>query len=160
MQHASGRVKRGAVESHRMPQHDTSVTQDCGERVVRRCRASAFFRSLARAAGIAEPIGFGEDHVEGNRRRAHVPETSDQFTDAVASPRPLPDRRQAAFIHIDNDDTALWRPRGDRPQQNVVRRRVEPGEHRRGENGEHSGDDHRAGAAQEHEPSSRWPGLR
>ena len=141
MQDACARLKWGAIESHRMAQHDATLTERRGQRFVG-VAPSAGIRTWVGTTGIPVTIGFGEDHVERDDRCAHVPHTSDKVANEVTPPGPLTDRCQAAFIHIDDDDAAIGRLRTSRSKQDVVRRVVQSSEKRGWNTASYGGDDH------------------
>ena len=154
----SAQMARCRISSHGPTRRDPrEASRPVPRRRWRRAPASG---PLVGATGIAVPIGFGEHHVERDGRCAHVPQTSDQVANEVAPPGPLADRRQASFIHVDDDDAATGRSRAGGSKQDVVRRVVQASEKRGWKHREHAGDDHRTDAAQKHETPTRRPGLR
>ena len=58
-----------------------------------------------------QPVGLGEDDVEGDGGGAELGQARDQVGDARARPRPLAELAQAFLVDIDDDDRPLRRRR-------------------------------------------------
>ena len=120
---------------------------------MRRVRASFGVSTLVVA------IGFGENDVQRNRRRAHVPQ--------AAISRPTTSRRHGHWPIVDRlrsstSTMTTWSPGGcvaSRSQQDVVHRVVEAGKKRGSIDGEHSGDQHGNDAAQKYQTARGVPAL-
>ena len=151
MQHARTRRASGGIERHAVAEHDATPAKRSRQFIVRR---DACTRAGSEAANAAVPIGFREDDVQRNRRCAHVPQPRDEAADAIATPGPLADRRQAPLIDVNDDDAVAGRPRASRPQQAVVHRVVQPREPCGSIEGENSREEDRNEAAQKNQPTT------
>ena len=146
VQHARARAERRRVERQPVAEHDAPLPQRGGELAVRRHVRSGIPGALG---ALLVPIGFREDDVEGDDRRARVPQPGNQPANDVAAPRPLTDRGQAAFVDVDDDDAGGWRRCLCRPQEQVVGRVIQSSderrpvqhEHRREDDGQRAGED-------------------
>jgi hypothetical protein len=99
-------------------------------------------------------VGFGEDDVERNGRRPHLSEARNQPADKIATPWPLSHPRQAALVHVDDDDTAAGRPRAGPAQKAVVHSVVRGREKRGPVEGEKSRDEGRNNAARDNQTAT------
>ena len=71
-------------------------------------------------------VGLRENDVERDGGRPEIPQTRDEIADDIATPGPLADRRQAAFVHVHNHDLAAGRMRPGRANHRVVDAVFEP----------------------------------
>ena len=129
-------------ERQRVAEHDPAFRQ--------RARQARVPRRRLLRVGIGA-IGFGEDHVEGNHGGALFAQPGDQLRDAIATPRPLADRRQAEVVDVDDGDAAVRRLRRNRAEQGVVGAAIDVGDEIRAEDDQRHGDERRGQAAEQHE---------
>ena len=106
------------------------------------------------AVGRRKTVRLGEDDVERHHRGSQRAEPIDQPTDHVAPPGPLPDRRQALFVDVNDHDLSARRSHGSRAHHEVVEGVVESGEgsRSRGRKDRHGQD--RNSAAQQDKPAA------
>ena len=110
-----GRARAGRVGAG-LPHHHASLPDRVGEDLV---VAGQLHEPLAgRIVDLAEmlhrlvrrrAIGLREDHVEGDRRGLQFVEPCEQVRQDGARPGPLPERRDAGLVDIDDHD---WANRG------------------------------------------------
>jgi hypothetical protein len=122
---------------------------------IRSDRSRAPVADTTAAHAIVEAIRFGKDDVERDRRRPAIAQARDEACDHIAPPRPLPDRRQAPLVDIDNDDAIAGRPGDGGSHHAVVHGIVEAREKCGTVHGEDRRDEDRKDAAQKHQPTTR-----
>ena len=92
-------------------QHHARAPHRIGENLIvaRQLAQLAPGRLIEIAEGVGggigiEPVGLGEDDVEGDHHGAEPGQIGDHVRDARARPRPLAELGQAGFVDIDNGD--------------------------------------------------------
>ena len=92
MLHACSGHVVGAIEGHGVAEDDAAAAKRGAERIV------------GGHGATLEAIRLGEHDVQRDDGRAKIAKSGHEFSDHVPSPRPLPDRGETAFVHVDDDD--------------------------------------------------------
>ena len=87
------------------------------------------------------PVGFGEHHVEPDRRRAGLADTLEESGDAVPRPRPLAEAFETPLVEIHDGDPARRRASRSGPEKRVVDLPFDGNGQRRGPGGEGSSEE-------------------
>ena len=141
MVHACSGHVVGAIEGHGVAEDDAAAAKRGAERIV------------GGHGAALEAIRLGEHDVQRDDGRAEIAKIGHECSDHVPSPRPLPDRGETAFVHVDDDDPAADRTCRHPAHQPVIDVVLEAEQYRGTVERQHRDDEGGEQTAQQNQPA-------